>query len=175
MSAFKYCPFIWMFCNKTSNHQINKIHKRTLRLVYYMQDANFEDVLLKDNSWNVHESNIDTLLIEICKSIMKDFFDSKNTWYDLRSKQLLKLPETSTSRYGTKAICFKASLIWNTDPNKIKSIGNTEDFKKHIKGWKPTTCSFKLSVITVDCNLVFCYILSWFCWYLLVGLFSTIL
>ena len=58
ISAFKYCPLIWMFCNKTSNNQINKIHKRTLRLVYEMQDANFEDLLLKDNSWNVHESNM---------------------------------------------------------------------------------------------------------------------
>ena len=47
MSAFKYCPLIWMFCNKTSNNQINKIHKRTHRLVYEMQDANFEDLLLK--------------------------------------------------------------------------------------------------------------------------------
>ena len=34
MSAFKYCPLMWEFCNKTSNNQINKIHKRTLRLVY---------------------------------------------------------------------------------------------------------------------------------------------
>ena len=73
-----------------------------------MEDANFEDLLLKDNSWNVHENNIYTLLIEIYKSInnlspsiMKYFFDLKNTRYDLRSKQLLKLPETSTSRYGT--------------------------------------------------------------------------
>ena len=65
MSAFKYCPLIWMFCNKTSNNQINKIHKRTLRLVYIMQDANFEDLLLKYNSWNVYESNTHTLLIEI--------------------------------------------------------------------------------------------------------------
>ena len=105
MSAFKYCPLIWMFCNKTSNNQINKIHKRTLRLVYETEDVNFEDLLLKDNSWNVHENNIHTLLIEIYKSInnlgppiMKYFFDLKNTRYDLRSKQLLKLPETSTSR-----------------------------------------------------------------------------
>ena len=30
-----------------------------------MQDANFKDLPLKDNSWNVHESNIHTLLIEI--------------------------------------------------------------------------------------------------------------
>ena len=63
MSAFKYCPLIWMFCNKTSNNQINKIHKCTLRLVYEMEDANFEDLLLKDNSWNVHENNIHVLLI----------------------------------------------------------------------------------------------------------------
>ena len=64
-----------------------------------MQDANFEDLLLKDNSWNVHESNILTLLIEIYKSInnlsppiMKGIFDLKNIRHDLRSKQLLKLP-----------------------------------------------------------------------------------
>ena len=30
-----------------------------------MQDVNFEDLLLKDNSWNVHESNKHTSLIEI--------------------------------------------------------------------------------------------------------------
>ena len=83
-----------------------------------MEDANFEDLLLKDNSWNVHENSMHTLLIEIYKSInnlsppiMKDFFDLKNTRYDLRSKQLLKLPETSTSRYGTQALCLKASLL----------------------------------------------------------------
>ena len=63
---------------------------------------------------------------------MKYFFDLKNTRYDLRSTQLLKLPETSTSRYGTHALCFKGSLIWNTIPNKFLNIDNTEDFKKHI-------------------------------------------
>ena len=69
MSAFKYCSLIWMFYNKTSNNQINKIHKRTLRLVFEIEDANFEDLLLKDNSWSVYENNIHTLLIEIYKSI----------------------------------------------------------------------------------------------------------
>ena len=68
----------------------------------------------------------------------------KNTRYDLRSKQLLKLTETSTSRYGTQALCFKGSLIWNTILNKFKNIDNIEDFKKNIKDWKPTTCSCKL-------------------------------
>ena len=53
---------------------------------------------------------------------MKKIFDLKNTRYDLRSKQLLKFPATSTSRYGTQALYFKGSLIWNTVPNKIKTL-----------------------------------------------------
>ena len=69
MSAFRSCPLIRMFCNKTLNNQVNKIHERTLLLVYEMQDVNFEDLLLKDNRWNVNECNIPTLLIEIYKSI----------------------------------------------------------------------------------------------------------
>ena len=75
---------------------------------------------------------------------MKDFFDLKNTRYDLRSKLLLKLPETSACRYSTQALCFKGSLIWNTVPDKFKNIVNIADIKKHIKDWKPTTCSCKL-------------------------------
>ena len=30
-----------------------------------MEDANFEDLLLKDNSWNIHEKHIYKLFIEI--------------------------------------------------------------------------------------------------------------
>ena len=45
MPAFKYSPSIWMFCNKTSNNQMNKIHNRALHLVYEMEGANFEDLL----------------------------------------------------------------------------------------------------------------------------------
>ena len=75
---------------------------------------------------------------------MKNFFDLKNTRYDLRKKHLSKLPETSTSRYGTQALCFKGSLIWNIVPNKFKTLDSTEDFKKHIKDWKPIICSCKL-------------------------------
>ena len=43
MSTFKYCPLIWVFCAKTENKSINKIHKRTLRLIYDTEDATFED------------------------------------------------------------------------------------------------------------------------------------
>ena len=65
MSTFTYCPLIWMYCSKTANNLINKIHKRSLRVIYEMEDANFEDLLIRDSSWTIHENNIHTLLMEI--------------------------------------------------------------------------------------------------------------
>ena len=33
-SQFAYCPLIWMFHSRQINHKINKLHERTLRIVY---------------------------------------------------------------------------------------------------------------------------------------------
>ena len=128
MSTFTYCPLIWMYCSKTANNLINKIHKRSLRVIYEMEDANFEDLLIKDSSWSIHENNTHTLLIEIYKSlnhvsipIMQKFFEIKVTPYSHRNNNILRLPKTKTLQYGTEALCFKGSIIWNKVPNiKIK-------------------------------------------------------
>ena len=34
MSTFKYCPLIWMFCNKTANNQINKILGPSMKVIF---------------------------------------------------------------------------------------------------------------------------------------------
>ena len=52
---------------------------------------------------------------------MQEFFDLKVTPYSLRNNNPLKLPKTNTLRFGTKALCFKGSLIWNTVPNHFKN------------------------------------------------------
>ena len=90
ISTFTYCPLIWMFCSKTANNLADKIYKRSLRAIYEMEDANFENLLIKDSTWTIHESNIHTLLIEISRSlnhirplIMQKFFDLKVTPYSL--------------------------------------------------------------------------------------------
>ena len=69
MSTFKYCHLIWVFCVKTENKSINKIHKRTLRLIYDTEDAIFEFLLGRDKSQTIHEDNLQKLLVEIYKSI----------------------------------------------------------------------------------------------------------
>ena len=61
----------------------------------------FPNLLIKDSSWTIHENNIHTLLIEIHKSLnhispptMQNLFDLKVTPYNLRNKNLLRLPKT---------------------------------------------------------------------------------
>ena len=151
MSTFTYCPLTWMFCSKTANNLINKIYKRSLRVIYEMEDANFEDLLIEDSSWNIHENNIHTFLIEIHKSLnrislptMQEFFHLKVIPYSLRNKNLLRLPKTNISRYGKETLCFKESITWNTVPNRYKNLTSLDKFKQQIKMWKQTTCTCKL-------------------------------
>ena len=32
-SMLKYCPLIWMFCEKAANDNIDRVHKRALRIL----------------------------------------------------------------------------------------------------------------------------------------------
>ena len=75
---------------------------------------------------------------------MQEFFDLEVTPYSLRINNILRLPKTNTSRYGTEALFFKGSIIWNTVPNQCKNLNYLDKFKQQIKMWKPTTCTRKL-------------------------------
>ena len=69
---------------------------------------------------------------------MQEFFDLKVTPYSLRNNNILRLPKTNTSRYGTEALCFKGRIIWNTVPNRYRNLNSLDKFKKQTKMWKRT-------------------------------------
>ena len=66
-SHFNYCPLIWMFDSRTINNKINRLDERALRIVYSDFKSSFEGLLMQDNSFSVHERNIQSLAIEIYK------------------------------------------------------------------------------------------------------------
>ena len=66
-SQFNYCPLIWMFHSRTINNKINRLHERALRIVYSDFKSSFEGLLLKGNSFSIHERKIQSLAIEIYK------------------------------------------------------------------------------------------------------------
>ena len=53
-----YCPLIWMFCSRTSNNMINKIHKRALQLILNDHTSDFDTLLQNNNDTFNHHRNI---------------------------------------------------------------------------------------------------------------------
>ena len=66
-AQFNYCPFIWMFHNRSLNHKINKLHERALRIVYNDYSSSFESLLNEDNSFTIHQRNLQKLATEMFK------------------------------------------------------------------------------------------------------------
>ena len=60
-----------MMHSRTLNIRINKIHERALRLVYKDDVSSFSDLLKKDNSFTIHERNIQSLAIELFKAVKR--------------------------------------------------------------------------------------------------------
>ena len=117
-SHFGYCPLVWMFCSRMLNKRINKIHKRALRLVYKDYQSSFQELLTKNQSFTIHEQNIQTLAIELYKvvnnispEIMKFIFPLKN---ELRysNENIFNTTNIRTVSWGTESLRHIGPKIW---------------------------------------------------------------
>ena len=66
-SQFWYCPLTWMFINRGTNHRINRLQERSLRILYKDDISAFEELLQQDNSVTIHRQNIQVLATEMYK------------------------------------------------------------------------------------------------------------
>ena len=62
-SQFAYCPLVWMFHDRNLNNKINKLHERTLRILYKDDYSSFEELLIRDGSISIHNRNIHSVAI----------------------------------------------------------------------------------------------------------------
>ena len=75
------------------NNKINRLHKRSLRIVYSDQSSTFEELLERDKTFSIDHKNIQSLAIEIYKfvnglssEIMSSvFYLKENNRYSLRN------------------------------------------------------------------------------------------
>ena len=57
-TQFGYAPLIWMFTSKNSMLKINKIHRRTLRVVYDDYNSTYEELLASHNDISIHQKHL---------------------------------------------------------------------------------------------------------------------
>ena len=149
-AQFGYCPLVWMCHSRSLNNRINKIHERSLRLVYNDHGSTFSELLIKDGSFTVHEKNIQTLSIEVFKVVHKISPEIMNEVFPLKkilkynSKNIFETTNVRTVFCGTETASFLGPKIWNIIPNDIKQAATLQEFKRKIRNWKPTNCPCRL-------------------------------
>ena len=140
-----------MFCTRTSNNRINKIHKRALQIIHNDLDSTFDDLIMLSGDLTIHHKNIQKLMIEVYKikndiapPILKDFFQFRENTYNLRNFQFIKNDNIRTVRYGQETIAYRAPQLWSLLPDRLKLSHNLISFVSNIKTWKPESCPCKI-------------------------------
>ena len=141
-----------MFCGKAANKELNRSHKRALRILRNDYSSPFEELLQKSNECIIHIKNLKRLMLEVYKclknenpSFMWNMFQEKSIQYNIRSKKLFMLPQTNTIKYGNDSIVMRGSILWNYLPNDIKRQTSVCSCMK-----RKTNCS------AVGCNCKIC-------------------
>lgn len=151
-SQFNYCPLIWMMHSRKLENKINKIHERSLRIVYNDSNASFENLLERDQSVSVHQKNLQYLAIELYKrknnlspEIMNEVFMIRDVpHYNIRNFSEFQRNLVKSVKYGEKSLSYLAPIIWSLVPREIRLSESLESFKKKISSWKTEKCPCKL-------------------------------
>ena len=150
-SQFSYCPLVWMFHSRNLNNRINRLHERALRISYRDTISSFEELLLNDNSFTIHEKNLQRLAIEMYKvknnltpPFMKNVFLVSKNDINLRHKREFETTNVKSVYNGTETISFRGPQIWSIIPENIKNSQTLLEFQSKIKEWKPKGCMCRL-------------------------------
>ena len=155
LSQFSYCPLIWMFQSRK---------------------CTFEELLERDNSFTIHERNIQKLAIEMFKvnnglsvQLVSENFHFVENHYNFRhqSGKIFKVNHVETETYGKRSISYFGPKIWNSIPQEIKNVTNLTTFKTKIKHWK-SICSCRICRIYMQRVGFIQFLNVYICIYLLI-------
>jgi len=142
-----------MMHSRGCNNKINRLQERALRFVYDDYNSSFDSLLLRDGSFTVHHHKIQSLAIEvykslnglICEPLEGIFYHNVNSnHYNLRNDVNVFRPFVDTVSFGEKSLRYFGSIVWRMVPSEIKKACSLKDFKVKIRKWRPDNCPCRL-------------------------------
>ena len=120
-------PVIRTFHGRKLNYRINNIHKRTLKILHKDYISSFDDLLVKDNSFRIHHTNLQKIgcrnfkIENVVPEVMKNIFRTVGNPYSLRNETKFKYCKVLTVRYGIETASFAEPTIWNSIPSEVEN------------------------------------------------------
>ena len=125
-----------MYCSRSTNNKISKLHERALRIVYDDYNSKFEEILTKDGSFTIHH-----IYHGFSKASFLDLFHNYiYNFYSLRSQPNFQIARINITLKGSESVRYFRPIISNNIPIKIRSIQNVDTFKTEITNWKLKSC-----------------------------------
>ena len=156
-SQFSYCPLVWMFCSRTSNNMINKLHERSLRILLNDYSSNFNILLENNNDISNHHRSIQALLIEVFKMknelappMMELILNKRFNTYNLRKFQDFGTERKRTVWYGLETFGYRYPHLWSLLPESLKEMNSLCQLKK-----KKLSIGYALTVLSVCVMFLF--------------------
>ena len=84
---------------------------------------------MKEAGITIHVKNLQKIMLEVFKTLnylnssyLWDLFNVKQVEYNLRTKNLVMLPQIKTQTYGVNSITFRSSILWNALTEDVKTM-----------------------------------------------------
>ena len=145
-----------MFCYRGIMHKMNKIYKRSLRLLLKNYTDDFQYLLRSSGDKSIHQRCINSLLIEVYEyihglspEIMNEVFSTRVNIYNTRQFNDFETNIPTSNRYGLNSIPYKANQLWKLLSENLKSSSSLTLFKNEIKLWEFFNCSCNI------CRVIF--------------------
>ena len=115
-SNFNYCPLVWHFYSCESSQKIEKVRKRSLRLVLDDFESDYGNLSKKNGTTTIEIKRLRTLATEIFKTInninpsyIKNIFTPKTT-AKIRPHDIVRHHNTAT--YGDRSLTSLGPKLW---------------------------------------------------------------
>ena len=145
-AQFVYCPLIWMFSSNGYHKRINKIHERSLRLIF----NDYDSLLSTLNEKTIHQRCINVSLTEAYKylngyspDLMNEVFYLRQNYYNLRSFNVFAT-DNPHNKYLLNSSVYRANQFWQTLPSEIRGCASLQLFKDEIKTWRCDRCQSRI-------------------------------
>ena len=119
-AQFTYCPLIWMFSSKGYYKKINKIHKRSLRLVFNDYESSFDWLFCTLNEETIDQRCINVLLARVHKylngyspDLMNEVFYLPQNHYNLRICNVFAT-DNPRNKYLLNSSAYLLNQLWLT-------------------------------------------------------------